>query len=124
MRRVVRWAASVALAVALTGGCGKSNPEDDKVAGRIVGTWARPLPLGVGEAREEILEFRADGTLVSRIGAMEQSSDWAVKDNRLVLGGTAPRPIQELSDTRLRFGEGEQIMQLTRKQPAAGGKGR
>jgi hypothetical protein len=106
----------VAMAGLLTmAGC---SSKDDKVAKQIVGQWTMETPksdkAGPFSAMKVPLEFKADGTLVMRIGPMEQGKPWQVKDGKLIIDNRDPQTIHELTANRLVFGDGPQKKVLTR----------
>ncbi|HOW71893.1 MAG TPA: lipocalin family protein [Phycisphaerae bacterium] len=108
-------------------GCRKTDPNDRKITTQVVGTWSRPLPLGAGEGREEVIEFKANGTCVSRIGEKTQTGKWRIEGGKIVLGKNPPLSIRRLSEEEFSFGNGEVPTHLTRKRasphPPGGEKG-
>ncbi len=115
----MRWLIPVtALLAPLLVGCGGGDAQSDAQRDRIVGTWTRPIPLGIG-GTEEVIEFRADGTVVTRSAGTEKTASWRVEKGKLIVGKNAPQTIRTLNATTLGFGDGEVVIELTR-QTAAG----
>lgn len=105
-------------------GCGKADPKDRKIAAQIAGTWSRPLPLGAGEGGEEVIEFKADGTCISRVGDKAQAGKWRIEEGKIILGKNPPQSIRKISAEEFSFGNGEVPTQLTRKRPSSNSAGR